>query len=47
MEHDKLHNHYGITIQYGTITFGIMKDSELPDNIKEECYQAFNLEKSK
>ncbi len=42
-EHDRLHNHYGITIQYGVIRFGIDKDSELPENIQRECHQAFDL----
>ena len=41
-DHDRLHNHYGMINQYGTLTFGIMGDSELPEDIKNECMNAFN-----
>ena len=42
-EHDRLHNHYGMINQYGRLTFGIMGDSELPEEIKNECIDTFNL----
>lgn len=40
-EHDKLHNHYYINKKIASIDFGFYNDSELPNDIKDECLDAF------
>lgn len=40
-KHDRLHNHYGMITEFGTLTFSV-GDSELPANIQNECVDAFN-----
>ncbi|MGV3587043.1 MAG: hypothetical protein ACO1OF_08590 [Adhaeribacter sp.] len=41
-EHDRLHNHYALRTASGQVSFTFNQGSGLPENIREECKQAFH-----
>lgn len=41
-EKDSLVLHYWMVNQYGTLTFGFLQESDIDENIKDECMNLFN-----
>jgi hypothetical protein len=42
-QHDMIANHVVITCRYPKLIFGYWADSELPENIREECNACFDM----
>jgi len=41
-EHDRLHNHYALRTASGQVQFSFNQGSDLPEDIKNECREAFH-----
>ena len=40
--HDRLHNHYALRTASGQVSFTFNQGSDLPENIRQECKEAFH-----
>ncbi|MDQ3290409.1 MAG: hypothetical protein M3Q05_03865 [Bacteroidota bacterium] len=41
-KHDRLHNHYALSTASGQVSFRFNEGSDLPEEIKQECVEAFH-----